>query len=103
MKMHLEKTAVSYSVEIEMKQFSALLDYEDAFNGGLKGSEQSIDETLRKMGCSDVEYNGHYLNYIYFTISIDDDNRKFHNKVLNVIEKQIKKAELWKLEMVSEH
>ena len=101
--MHLEKTAVSYSVEIEMKQFSALLDYEDVWHGGIKTSEPSLEETLRDMGCDHVEYNGHYLNYIYFTISIDDDNRKFHNKVLNVIEKQIKKAELWKLEMVSEH
>lgn len=96
--MRLEKTAVSYCVEIETEKFITLLEYEDVFHGGLNFSQPSIEESLRNMGCDDVEYNGHYLNYIYFTIPIDDNNRKFHNQVINVIEKQIKMAELWKLE-----
>lgn len=96
--MRLEKVSVSYSVEVETEKFLALLEYEDVFQGGMRNSEPSLEETLRNMGCDHVDYDGHYLNYIYFTVPTEDDNRKFHNKILKAIENQIKKAELWKQE-----
>lgn len=94
--MELEKTATSYCIEIESDSFDSLLEYENAWHGGLKSSEPGLEEILRNMGCSDVEYDGHYLNYIYFTVDIDDDNKKFHKEIIEAIKKHLQKAKDWK-------
>ena len=96
MKMQLEKTGVRYCVEVEKEKFIALLEYENIWHGGLKSSEPGLDGILRNMGCDDVDYDGHYMNYIYFSLCVEDDEEDFHKEILEVIEEYLQKAVEWK-------
>jgi hypothetical protein len=93
--MKLEKTATKYTVEIEPERFIALEEYENMWHGGLTTYEPGLEVILRNMGCDDVEYNGHYQNYIWFSIHVDDDTPEFQAEVLEVINAYLQKALDW--------
>jgi hypothetical protein len=96
--MKLEKTAVTYAVEVDEVEFASLLEYEQDCH-----VDDWLSVILRNMGCDDVEYDGHYANYIHFKVSIDDDNEEFLTEVQNVIEQCLKKAHEWKQSEESKH
>lgn len=93
--MKLEISEIKYTVEVEKEKFLALLDYENVWHGGLKSSEMSLDGLLRDAGCSEAEYDGHYSNYIWFTIDFEDDCEEFRNVIAEIITKRLDEAVLW--------
>lgn len=93
--MKLKTIATVYGVEVERDQFIALLEYENIWHGGLDGLNSSLDEKLLHAGCYDVEYNRHYPDTVWFTISKDDDSAEFHAEIVEIIKSQLAIAVEW--------
>ena len=93
--MKITISEITYSVEVDEEKFSALLEYEDIWNGGLKTSEMCLDGQLRNIGCNKADYDGHYANYIWFTVSVEDDTEEFRNQIIETINVRLKESVDW--------
>jgi len=85
-------TKVSYSIEIPMDDFLALqtTEYETI------GDALSVAEEMEKQTCAcDVDYNGHFGNFIYFTFEAQDDLPEEWEKIERIITQGIKNAKRW--------
>ena len=94
--MKLEPVAIKYNVEVDSKKFEALLEYEDPWHGGLKASEPGLCGLLMEIGCYDVDFSGHYLNYIWFSVHTDYNCEEYQNQIIEIITEHLDKAVAWK-------
>jgi hypothetical protein len=88
-----------YAVEIDVDAFLIITsikysDYQDDMI-----SPTLCDDLNKIPGLHNIDYNCHFGNYIYFTVSTDDDNEKLRKEVEDCIEKHIQRAIKWAGEM----
>lgn len=79
----------SYSIEIEQNLFLNLLDSESYVtdHATYKDDNKTLCEKLGQItGVNDIEYNGHFGNFIYLTIDKDVDNKKTKDQISKIIE-----------------
>lgn len=81
--MNFEITKRSYAVEIEMERFDALIEVEDHNPCGV-----TLCEKLSKF-VSNVNYDGHFSNYVYFDIDNDDDTDDLKHKIEKTINEHL--------------
>lgn len=81
--LFFEQTEITYTIEIPEDDFIALLDYE-------WNNNNYLSEKLRNVGCNYAEYDGHYPNYIYLGISIEDNTDEFKQELSAIIENHLK-------------
>jgi len=65
----------AYKVELSMYDFYALIQYdgEQAYD---EEGHKSLLEILEKLGAFDVDFNGHFGAYIFFSLEADDDTNE---------------------------
>lgn len=90
-KLRAEVIRRSYAIEIEVADFIAIDSAESDYKHGGLGNKTILDQ-ITSILRSDVEYNGHFGSYIYFTMDVEDDTKRNHGKVLTIIRNQIIKA-----------
>ena len=78
-----------YAVEIDIELFS-ILDSQDY------GSHRLHDDLDKISGVRDIEYNGHFGNFVYFSVSTSDDKPSLHKKIERCIEKHLKRCAKYK-------
>jgi hypothetical protein len=84
--MQLERTASSYAVEIPMEDMERLLDSEAISSKTQVRVHEQLDVKLMDLGCSKVEYSGHYGAYVYLTLAFSDDTPKMARRVIKTIQ-----------------
>ena len=84
-----------YAVEIDVKAFSIIdgIKYGHYLDDREKPS--LFDDLSKFPELHNVDYNGHFGSYIYFTIWTGDDNEKLHKKIQACIEKHVQRALKW--------
>ena len=86
----------SYSIELSLDDFTALCDYDWARIWHEDGdSFPSFDKALYDQNCIDVEYNGHFGQYIYFQLDVADDTPERWKAIEEIFEYYIKYAREW--------
>jgi hypothetical protein len=87
-----------YAVEIDSSLFSVLDgDTYSLDADGYKRNKKSLFDDLDKMsGVYDIEYNGHFGNFVYFSVATEDDKPSLHKKVERCIEKHLKRCAKYK-------
>ena len=84
--------ATKYSIEMPMDDFCALESYENE----LPTIDNCLFTTLEKQTYAcDVDYNGHFGNYIYLTLETEDDTPEMWADIMRIITEQIQKAKEW--------
>ncbi len=85
-------TKISYAIEIPMEDFIAVQETE--FQAA--GAELTIAEQIEKRTCAvDVDYNGHFGNFIYFTFEAQDDLPEQWETIEDIITQGIEHAKQW--------
>lgn len=90
--LKLEITRRSYSVEIPLEDFIVLTNMESILGDGPLCNDILSEKMEKQTGARLVEYNGHFGNYIYFSLDADDDTPEEQAKILKMIEEQIVEA-----------
>lgn len=68
-------TKKSYSVELSMYDFYALIQYDDSQEYEEEGYK-SLLEILEQCGAVDVDFHGMFGAYIFFSLEADDDTNE---------------------------
>lgn len=84
--MKLERTATSYAVEIDLTKMQHLLISEAIYTSDRVPTHEQLDVKLMEIGCTKVDYNGHFGPYVYLTISYCDDTAAKRAEVLKLIQ-----------------
>lgn len=85
--MKLERQSTRYSIEIPVEDFKALESRES--NSITKTLAEAIEELP---GTANVEYNGHFGNYVFLTIEMDWDIPETHRSIKKMIRQHITQA-----------
>jgi len=86
--------SISYSVPLELDDFTALSDWDFHSIPSITGIE-TFDKALEKLGCFSVDYNGHFGAKIYFGLESYDDTQECWRDIEFVFDKYIKIARKW--------
>jgi|WetSurMetagenome_2_1015567.scaffolds.fasta_scaffold1879984_2 hypothetical protein len=79
--MELKVSKTSYYIEIEKNIF---------INKIIEESGKCLFQKLSSIvGISNVEYDGHFGNYVFLDIGIDYDNKTTYENIINIIKKHI--------------
>ena len=84
-----------YAAEIAVEAFSVLDSSNYLVYLDRAGKPDLYDDLSKLPELHNVDYNGHFGNYIYFTIWTGDDNEKLHKKIQSCIEKHVQRALKW--------
>lgn len=86
--MKFEKTQTSYAVYIDKDDFLSLMDSESYVteDAAYKPGNKSLHEKLNEFpGVNNVEYDGHFGNYIFLSIDADEDDTCLHEDIYETI------------------
>lgn len=77
-----QKVSTSYAYGLTIEEFQKVTRKDD--------EEEDYERTLgakleRLEGVRDVEYNGHFGPFIYYTIDVDHDGSKTHSDIFDLI------------------
>lgn len=92
MKLKPELTRRSYCIEIPVDDFIAVTEAEGDYGRNGLGDKTICDQITKMLRAAEVEYNGHFGSYIYFSMDVEEDTKRNHGKILTVIRNQIIKA-----------
>lgn len=85
MKLKHAVTMVSYSIEIPLDVYMKLEDWETE-----QPEHNCLYSILEKnTNARNVDYNGHYGNFIYFSLEVEDNTRKELKKIKLFIQQHI--------------
>lgn len=94
--MELNKVSTSYCVELEPEHFLALLDYENIFTDDGPEDPYELFNILKDNDCDDVEYDGRFGSFIWFTLIAEVDTEEKHKEIIDIIQNYIKICLDWK-------
>lgn len=56
------------------------------------GDKTICDQITKTLRAAEVEYDGHFGNFIWFTMDAEEDTKRNHRKIMTIIRNQIIKA-----------
>ncbi len=89
MSLTFEITKRSYAIEIDIDRFHDLADSESYVSGNaaFTRGKQTLCEKLDALpDTSDIEYNGHFGNFVYVTIDAEADTPELQAQIAQIIE-----------------
>lgn len=90
--MKFEVTSRTFSIKIDEESFGNLLDSESYVTdcAAYAKDQKTLDEKLDQLpGITDVEYDGHFGNAIYFSIPVSDDTPTLRKEIVKVIKEHL--------------
>lgn len=85
--MKWEPTKTSYTLELTYDQMIKLMAHEKAYWDAYGTDEEIIylDDQLEKLGCLDLEYNGHFGAAIFIALETESDTSELRAKIESII------------------
>lgn len=91
--MHAVRTKSSYCFEVDREKFLALCDWEATRSISSRDLDISpLMTELEKLGCSGIEYNGHFGPNIFFDLLAEDDHEFKHKAIAKCIREHVRRA-----------
>jgi len=87
-------TKKSYSVELSMYDFYALIQYDNEQAYEEEGFKSLLD-MLEKLGACDVDFHGMFGAYIFFSLETEDNTKECWQNIEDVLEQYIIFAHMW--------
>jgi hypothetical protein len=89
-KMEAKVWKKHYEVEISVDDLLALTEYETE-------EGDYLNEEMERVTCAnDVDYNGHFGEYIFFSLATADESKDEMQGILDIIAEYIVTANTWK-------
>ena len=83
MQLNMVPTSIHFAVEIPMELFREHLLNDDC-------EDNNLCDALHKIsGVDNVEYNGHFMNFVYFRLDTDEDTPDKRKEILDTIKRYI--------------
>lgn len=91
-RLKAEVTRRTYCVEIEVEDFLAVIKAEWVYGRKGLGDKTICDQITKALRAAEVEYDGHFGNFIWFAMDVEEDTKRNHRKIMTIIRNQIIKA-----------
>jgi hypothetical protein len=98
MNLLLECIEKRYAVEIPIELFNILDGSLYALDAdGYKRNKKDLYDDLEKFPeLSGIDWNGHFGNFVYFSITVEYDKPRLHNKIKKCIQKHLDRCTRYK-------